>query len=108
MKKSLISAAADVVLPPEPTLHDPVRAIKIALSKLPGADGMMIFRAQAALEGKYAEGFRAGREQGFSAGYQGGYLEGLEDGKREALDKKAREEAERTTLKAQARARRVV
>jgi len=105
MKSALMSSPADTVFPPQPTLHDVVGAVVTALSKLPGADGMMIGRALAALETKYSEGFRAGRELGRRDGYQLGYTEGLEDGKREALDKSSREEADRATLKAAARAR---
>jgi flagellar biosynthesis/type III secretory pathway protein FliH len=102
----LPAASADEVLPPQPTLHDVVAAVVVALSKLPGADDGMIGRAQAALEVQYQRGFRRGQERGRQDGYAIGYQEGIADGRREALDEQAREEAERATLKAAARARR--
>lgn len=92
------------VMPPEPNFHSILGALAVVFSKMPGADGLMVGRAQAALESKFAEGFHRGKEQGFRDGYQRGYQEGLNDGRREALDERAQEEAERATLKAAARA----
>jgi flagellar biosynthesis/type III secretory pathway protein FliH len=94
------------ILPPEPNLRDVVAAVVVALSKLPGADALLIGRAQATLEGKYAEGFRRGSEHGVRRGYQLGYSEGLDEGRREVLDRQAAEIARDATLKAAARARR--
>jgi len=101
----LQAAPTDAILPPEPTLHDVLAAVTLSLAKLPGADGPMILRAQAALEAKYAAGFRRGQEVGRQDGYTLGYQEGLADGRGEALDERSREEAARATLKAAARAR---
>jgi flagellar biosynthesis/type III secretory pathway protein FliH len=92
------------ILPPAPDFHTILETIAVALSKLPGADGMMIGRAQAALESNYAKGFRTGAELGRRDGYQVGYQEGVEDGHREALDKAARELADTAILQAAARA----
>jgi flagellar biosynthesis/type III secretory pathway protein FliH len=92
------------VMPPEPNFHSILGALAVAFSKMPGAEGMDIGRAHAALESKFAEGFHRGKEQGFRDGYQRGYQEGLNDGRGEALDERAQEEAERATLKAAARA----
>lgn len=89
-------------------LHDVLKAFTIALSGLPGADGLLIMKAHAALESKHGEGYRKGKDAGFREGFNAGYQEGLADGKREALEREAADEAERITLKAAANARRGV
>lgn len=100
------AGSADVH-PAQLNLHDVLKALTVALAKLPGADGLLIGKAHVALESKHGEGFRKGKEAGFREGFDQGYNDGLEDGKREALAHEAAEEAERATLKASAKARRV-
>jgi flagellar biosynthesis/type III secretory pathway protein FliH len=89
------------------TASDVLKIITIALAKTAGADPLAGLRAQAVMEEQYARGNRDGYARGRRDGYQAAYLEGLEDGRKEALDKSAQEEAERVSIKAAARAKRL-
>lgn len=90
------------VLPPEPNLHLILDAIAVALASLPGADGIMLLRAEVALTKQHSKGYNLGKQHGYRDGYQLGYQEGVADGRREALDHAAREEAESVLIKASA------